>query len=114
MPTAGDGDCRAGLHCLPDDDPSASNNFALFCAFAKGEGTAMAPCVEDADCGSGACRPDPTGEGEYDFCFAACADDADCNVGGREGVCDVDFIFSTDFAKDVKVRGCRPVWSRVP
>ncbi len=105
---AADKDCRPGLLCVPDDDPSASNDFALFCAFAKGTGTAMAPCDEDADCASGACRADPDVGGDPTFCFAACREDADCSVDARVGVCDADFLFSTDYATDVKVRGCRP------
>ena len=108
-----DNDCRAGQHCVPDDDPSAGNGFALFCAFAvesaPASASALTPCDEDADCGSGACRADPEVGGAPSFCFGACREDADCNVGGRQGVCDADFLFSTEYAKDVKVRGCRPL-----
>lgn len=106
----GDGDCKAGLACVPRDDPSEFSGLSTACAFAVGTAPAMAPCATDAQCQSGSCRSDPSQGPDAFFCFAACDEDADCSAAGRTGVCDATFFFTTQYvpAPGEPVSGCRP------
>jgi hypothetical protein len=105
-----DHDCRQGMRCLPGDDPTSTtaDNVGLFCAFASGAGTALAPCKADSDCGSGSCRADPGSGPDFQFCFGACSVDADCSVDGRIGLCDTSYVFTTTYNPAASVEGCRP------
>ncbi len=109
-PCAHDGDCRGGLACVPRDDPMDFAGLSNACAFARGDAPSMAPCTTDAECQSGACRNDPTAGGPAGFCFGACTEDAHCSASGRQGYCDGDFPFTTQYvtAPGAPVRGCRP------
>lgn len=108
----GDGDCKAGLSCVPRDDPSTVTDLSTACAFDVGAAPGLGACTRDADCRSGACRADPGGSAGASpfFCFAACAEDADCTHGDQQGLCDRDFLFTTAYvpAPGQPVRGCRP------
>lgn len=110
-PCDGEGDCPAALTCIPRDDPSTSSRLSNACAFATGTTPGLGACSMDSECRSGACEADPVlGSSAPYFCFAACQDDADCSVAGRTGVCDADFLFTSQYvlAPGEEVRGCRP------
>lgn len=114
-----DTQCRGTLSCQPYDDPSVFNNLSNICQFSPGTGLGLSPCAPrvtdagvlpaDLSCKSGACRGDPSSliSPNY-FCYAACEQDSDCSIGGRTGVCDSDFSFTTAFGASGTVRGCRP------
>ncbi len=109
-PCSGDGDCRAGLSCVPRDDPSTSNELSYACAWSVGAGSGLSACSANSGCKSGHCRADPNAGGNPFFCFAACAEDSDCAVDGRLGYCDSNFTFTTQYvtAPGAEMRGCRP------
>lgn len=115
-----DSQCRSTLSCQPYDDPSATFDLSTICQFSLGPAPGLSPCAPrvlgdggvvpaDLACRSGACRGDPlAANSPAYFCYAACAQDSDCSVGGRTGVCDADFSFTTPFGTAGTVRGCRP------
>ena len=107
---AHDGDCRSGLACVPRDDPMTFTGLSNACAFARADAPAMAACTQDTECRSGHCRTDPAQGGASYFCFGACTEDAHCQSAGRDGYCDADFPFTTQYVTPPGelVRGCRP------
>lgn len=115
-----DDQCRANLSCQPYDDPSSSNDVSNICQYNVGAAPGLAPCADrvladggvipaNVGCRSGACRGDPLALNSPSyFCYHACEQDQDCAVGGRTGICDADFTFTTAFGTVGTVRGCRP------
>lgn len=115
-----DDQCRGTLSCQPYDDPSSTNDISNICQFSVGSSPGLAPCAPrllldggvipaDVQCKSGACRGDPLALSSPNyFCYAACDQDSDCSVGGRTGICDGTFSFTTAFGTFGTVKGCRP------